>query len=176
MSADPSPCLSLWLLARDETQRRLALVVRELAPQHEGHVFEPHLTIQGDLALAEADATALLHALASTTAVQHWPVRAVESTAHYFRSLYLRLDAGPAFDAMRRRCAERSGSDEGLSPYAHLSLAYGPTRGDAQALRERLGREHVGQSIEFDRLVLARSGQAVAIADWRVLASEPLQR
>jgi 2'-5' RNA ligase len=161
--------LSLWLLARDDAQQRLARLVRELAPQHEGHVFEPHVTIQGDVALAEADALALLRELASTTALQRWPVRAVESTEHYFRSLYLRLDAGSAFDAMRRLSAERSGTDEGLSPYAHLSLAYGATRGDAAALRERLGREHVGQAIEFDRLVLARSGQAVAIADWRVL-------
>ena len=169
-----SASLSLWLLARDDQQRRLARLVRELAPQHDGHVFEPHLTIQGDLVSNEPDARALLHELARSTPVQRWTVRAVESTEHYFRSLYLRLDAGPAFDAMRRRCAERSGSDAGLSPYAHVSLAYGPTRGDAPALRERLGREHDGQTIEFDRLVLARSGQAVAIADWGVLASEPL--
>ena len=169
-----SGSLSLWLLARDDQQQRLARLVRELAPQHDGHVFEPHLTIQGDLVLDEPDARALLQELARSTPVQHWTVRAVEGTEHYFRSLYLRLDAGPAFDAMRRRSAERSGTNEGLSPYAHVSLAYGPTRGDASALRERLGREQAGQTIAFDRLVLARSGQAVAIADWCVLASEPL--
>jgi 2'-5' RNA ligase len=166
--------LSLWLLAREDAQQRLGRLVRELAPQHECHVFEPHVTIQGDLALAEADALALLRELAATTAPQRWTVRAVESTEHYFRSLYLRLDAGPAFDAMRRRSAERSGTEQGLSPYAHLSLAYGATRGDAAALRERLGREHGAQALEFDRLVLARSGQAVAIADWRVLHEAPL--
>ena len=169
-----SASLSLWLLARDDQQQRLARLVRELTPQHDGHVFEPHLTIQGDLVLDEPDARALLQELARSTPVQRWTVRAVEGTEHYFRSLYLRLDGGTAFDAMRRRCAERTGSDEGLSPYAHVSLAYGPTRGDAPALRERLHHEHAGEIVEFDRLVLARSGQAVAIADWCVLASEPL--
>jgi hypothetical protein len=166
--------LSLWLLARDEQQRALARLVEDLAPQHEGHVFEPHVTIQGDLALPEPDALALLRELAMAAPLQSWPVHGVESTAHYFRSLYLRLDAGPAFDALRRRSAERCGTDAGLSPYAHLSLAYGPTRGDAAALRERLERDWRGRPLAFDRLVLARSGQAVAIADWRVLHELPL--
>lgn len=166
--------LSLWLLAREEQQRALARLVEELAPQHEGHVFEPHVTIQGDLALPEADAPALLRELAMTAPLQSWLVRGVESTEHYFRSLYLRLDAGAAFDAMRRLSAERSGTDAGLSPYAHLSLAYGPTRADAAALRTRLDTEQRGRLLEFDRIALARSGQAVAIADWRVLRVEPL--
>jgi 2'-5' RNA ligase len=160
---------SIWLLAHAEQHAALRRRVEQLAPRHAGHVFEPHVTLQGEVPLDFAAACRLVDRLAAATPVLHWPVRAVESTEHYFRSLYLRLDAGPAFDAMRRLSAERSGTDEGLSPYAHLSLAYGATRGDAAALRERLGREHVGQAIEFDRLVLARSGQAVAIADWRVL-------
>jgi 2'-5' RNA ligase len=167
--------VSVWLLARDDQQQELVRRVRELAPQHDGHVFEPHLTIQGDLALPDDAARALLRELAVATAVQHWPVRAVESTAHYFRSLFLRLDAGPAFDAMRRHCAERSGTEAGLSPYPHVSLAYGPARGDAPALRERLQREHAGQTLVFDRIVLARSGQAVAIEDWAVVAEEALR-
>ncbi len=128
-----TPEHSIWLLPREDQLAALRAQVQALAPRHEGHVFEPHVTLQGDLPLPLDAARALVDQLAGSTASLHWPVRAVEGTEHYFRSLYLRLDAGEAFERLGRACVQASGTPDGLSPYAHLSLAYGPTQGDAGA-------------------------------------------
>jgi hypothetical protein len=165
---------SIWLLARDDQQDVLRQCVRRLAPRHDGHLFEPHVTLQGDLPTAIDAARALVDQLAAATPVLHWPVRSVEGTEHYFRSLYLRLDAGDAFDRLCRQCAQASGTDLGLSPYAHLSLAYGPTRGDAPALRTSLYEQFGAEPLVLDRIALARSGKAVPIEQWSLVHVRPL--
>jgi hypothetical protein len=166
---------SVWLLAREDQQTALRERVRALAPRHDGHLFEPHVTLQGDLPMALDAARALVDRLAAATPTLHWPVRAVEGTEHYFRSLYLRLDAGEGFERLRRDCVRSSGTEYGLSPYAHLSLAYGPTRGDAPALRETLLREWSAEPLVLDRIALARSGKAVPIEQWELVHVQPLR-
>jgi hypothetical protein len=166
---------SIWLLAREDQQAALRQHVRELAPRHEGHLFEPHVTLQGDLPLGFDAACALVDRLAAATPVLHWPLRAVEGTEHYFRSLYLRLEAGEAFETLRRACAAANGSEDGLSPYAHLSLAYGPTRGDARSLRASLFERFGAEPLVLDRIALARSGKAVPIEQWALVHVQPLR-
>jgi hypothetical protein len=169
-----TPEHSIWLLAREDQQAALRARVRTLAPRHENHVFEPHVTLQGDLPLALDAARALVDRLAASTAPLHWPVRAVEGTEHYFRSLVLRLAAGEAFERLCRDCVQASGTEAGLSPYAHLSLAYGATRGDAAALRETLMRELGTSPLVLDRIALARSGKSVPIHEWQLVHVQPL--
>jgi hypothetical protein len=165
---------AVWLLARADQHAALHARVRQLAPRHEGHVFEPHVTLQADLPLSADPACALVDALAAATPVQRWTVGAVEGTGHYFRSLFLRLTAGDAFARLCRQCVEASGTEEGLSPYAHLSLAYGPTQGDAVALRRELTDVLGGTTLVLDRVALARAGTAVPIAQWQLVHVRPL--
>ncbi|MET0208002.1 MAG: 2'-5' RNA ligase family protein [Burkholderiaceae bacterium] len=166
---------SVWLLPSEAQLTALRAQVQALAPRHEGHLFEPHVTVQGDLPLAPEPARALVDRLAAASPPLQWPVGAVEGTEHYFRSLYLRLEAGESFERLCRACVQASGTADGLSPYAHLSLAYGPTRGDAHALRARLMRELGGAPLVFDRIALARSGQAVPIDQWALVHVQPLR-
>lgn len=165
---------SIWLLAREDQQQVLRAAVEALADRHDGHRFEPHVTLQGDLAMRAGDAVALLDELAASTPVQHWPVLAVESTGHFFRALYLRLGAGSAFERLLRQCEAHSGTAEGLSPYPHLSLAYGPARGDAASELAQLTSDMSGRALVFDRVALCRSSKLVPIADWRLLDVRPL--
>ena len=144
----------IWLLADADQHAALRWRVEQLAPRHAGHVFEPHVTLQGEVPLDFAAACRLVDRLAAETPVLHWPVRAVESTEHYFGA---------------------SGTRDGVSPYAHLSLAYGPTQGDAAALRQTLSREFLAQDLVLDRVALCRASSAVAIPDWRLLHVQPLE-
>jgi 2'-5' RNA ligase superfamily len=165
---------SIWLLPREDQLAALRAQVQLLAPRHESHVFEPHVTLQGDLPLPLDAARSLVDQLGASTAPLHWPVRAVEGTEHYFRSLYLRLDAGEVFERLCRTCVQASGTPDGLSPFAHLSLAYGPTQGDAAALRANVMRELGASPLVLDRIALARSGKAVPIAQWTLVHVQPL--
>ena len=165
---------AIWLLARADQHAALRQRVEQLAPRHAGHLFEPHVTLQGDVPLDFAAACRLVDGLAAATPVLRWPVRAVESTEHYFRSLFLRLEGGADFDRLVDTCAGASGTRDGASPYAHLSLAYGPTQGDATALRQALSRDFAAQVLVLDRVALCRASSAVAIPDWRLLYVQPL--
>jgi hypothetical protein len=164
-----------WLLPREDQLLALRNWVRELAPRHEGHLFEPHVTLQVDLPFALDAAAALVDGLAAATPVLHWPVHAVEGTEHYFRSLYLRLGGGEAFERLCGLCVQACGSEAGLSPYAHLSLAYGPTRGDALALRAALMQRWGAQPLVLDRIALARAGSALPIEAWGLVHVQALR-
>jgi hypothetical protein len=165
---------SIWLLPREDQLAALRAQVHALAPRHEGHVFEPHVTLQADVPLALDAARALVARLAAAAPPLQCPVRAVEGTEHYFRSLYLRLEADDAFERLCRTCTQACGTQDGLPPYAHLSLAYGPTRGDAGALRASLMREFGASPLVLDRIALARAGKAVPIAQWALVHVQPL--
>jgi hypothetical protein len=101
-------------------------------------------------------------------------VARVEHSEHFFRCLYLRFAAEPAFDALQRAAQDLSGTAQGLSPFPHLSLAYGPPHPDKLQLCERLSAEFSGQEIRFDRLAICRSSSKLPIADWDCLAQYAL--
>ncbi len=162
------PAYSLWLLPEPEALEALTDVVARLAPRFATRAFAPHVTVQGDLALRLHDVVARTAALAATCEAPLMRVRGIEMGDHYFRAFYLALE-WPGFDAMLARSAAAFGTREGLSPFAHLSLAYGTLAPDA---RRVLAREFAGQvpgEIRFDRLAVTLSGKSVNIASWRVL-------
>ncbi len=169
--------LSIWLLPEPAQIAALGALVDALAPGFCGAAFMPHVTVQGDL---DRPADALrrdLAALAADTPVLAAPVAALEHGPHFFRCLLLRLDAGAAFEALQQRAAAFNGTRDGLSPYPHLSLAYGTASAAALAgvPRAAIERDWLGRTLRLDRLALVRSSQSVPIADWQPLAIHPLK-
>ncbi|WP_280154888.1 2'-5' RNA ligase family protein [Piscinibacter sp. XHJ-5] len=168
---------SIWLLPRASEERALAALVASLAPRFCGMAFGPHVTVQGDLARSPEALVHDTHALAAQSAALQARVTGLEHSPHFFRCLVLRLDAGAAFDALQAHAARCNGSREGLSPYAHLSLAYGDA--SPQALERdvlaAIEREWLGQRLVLDRLAVVRSSKTVAIDEWRVLATHELR-
>lgn len=168
---------SIWLLPNEAQGQALAALVGALAPGFCGQVFVPHATVQGDLARPLEALQRDVAALAAQTAVLPARVTALEHGPHFFRCLLLRLDAGSAFDTLQQRSAALNAGRAGLSPYAHLSLAYGEATDAALAgvPRAAIERDWVGRTLILDRLAVVRSSQSVPIADWRVLASFALR-
>jgi 2'-5' RNA ligase len=166
---DPAPEYSLWLLPERAMQERMAALVATLAPRFATRAFPPHVTVQGDLRHRLKDMTAAATALAQGMAVQRVRVRGIEQSMHYYRAFYLAFDGFEAFAPLVQRSAQRFGTEHGLSPFPHLSLAYGTLGSDA---KDRLATEfaaHVPLEMVFDRLAISLSGDGVGIASWRVL-------
>jgi Cyclic phosphodiesterase-like protein len=169
VAADAQAAYSLWLVAERETQDRLTDLVAVLAPRFATRAFTPHVTIQGNLRRRLKDVRGVAAALAEGTAVQQAPVRGIERSTHYYRAFYLAFERLDAFAPLARGSAQAFATDEGLSPFPHLSLAYGALDDDA---RDALAREvaaEIPASIVFDRLAVALSGSSVGIASWRVI-------
>ena len=167
---------SIWLLPEAGQEATLSRTVSRLSDELGGAVFAPHLTIQGDLALPLEELAAFTAELAGRVDVQRWPVTEVENSAHFFRCLYLRFATTPGFELLQGAFRAMSKTTDGLSPFPHLSLAYGDAGPHHVQARAALAGECIGRDIVFDRLAISRSSKNLAIADWQNLALYPLQR
>lgn len=163
---------SFWLLPQAEPDAWFGQCVARLAPRFGCPVFRPHMTVQGDLALPAHLLQAALAELAGVVRPLVFEVNGVHRSAEYFRSLYLAFETLPAFDRLQQLAAEQSGTAQGLSPFPHVSLAYGESA-DPQT-KEAVMHE-IGPSagfsgkVGFDRLALVHSAKWVPIEQWRVL-------
>ncbi len=173
--AAPQAQYSLWLLPSPEHERRLVDTVARLSALLQGPVFTPHVTVQGDLALTKERLATATGMLARRTPVQRWRVDAVETTPHFFRCLYLRFTTDPAFAAMQAAVQRCSRTRSGLSPYPHLSLAYGEPQPATAELARALQEEFGGQDIVFDRLAVYRSSKHLPITEWAAVSLHPLR-
>lgn len=165
---------SIWLLPAANDPARLPARVAALAERLGSAVFAPHVTILGDLGPLPAGLVAALPALAAQVPVQHWQVRAVERSEHFFRSLYLRLDVHAPFEHWQAAAQQLSGTAAGLSPFPHLSMAYTRPHPALGELADALAADLVGTVLRFDHLALVRSSASLPIAQWDVLERYPL--
>ena len=160
------PAYSLWLVPEPEAREALTEVVARLAPRFATRAFAPHVTVQGDLPLRLKDVVERSAALAATMVAPVMRVRGIETSEHYFRTFFLALE-WPGFDALLARSAESFGTRDGLSPFAHLSLAYGTMDDEAKAALAREFAARMPREVVFDRLAVTLSGKSVNIASWR---------
>ena len=162
---------SIWLLPAEDDDERLTRVVSELAPLFRTPPFPPHVTVQGDLPQRLADVASAAEKIAASLPVQRWPVRGIEMSDHHFRTLYAAFDGAQSFAPLLESAARLTGTQDGLSPFPHLSLAYGPL----DPLRKQSLAAEVAEAlprhIVFDRVVVALSGKTIPIPSWRALQS-----
>jgi hypothetical protein len=177
MSATPAAGLSIWLLPEAAQASLLDAIIMALSPHFLTPPFTAHVTLQGDLTLNESAGRALARSLSATRPALELALAGIGSSEAFFRSLYLPLQADAGFDALQAHCARLSATSAGLSPFPHLSLAYGDPREGidrlALAAPHRARLEALG-TLRLDRLVLARSAKDIPIADWQILDSFPL--
>ena len=136
--------------------------------------FFPHVTLQGDLCRSFEELSQPVAGMARDLPVQRWRVRAVECGDHFFRCLYLRFDADAALAALQDRVRAFTGTADGLSPFPHLSLAYGTVTDATRRARDDLAQHFTAREIVFDRIAVIRSSKDVPIAEWQVLEQYPL--
>ena len=165
---------SIWLMPCAADVAQLQALVDDLAPKFGQPSFVPHVTIQGDLALPLETVAAHTRQLAATCAVQTWPVFDVQRSDFFFRCLFLRFNGNAAFDGLQHQAQILSGTADGLSPYPHLSLAYGQVQPHQLALWEALRLRFAGQRVVFDHLAVCLSSKDTPIADWRCVFHAPL--
>lgn len=165
---------SIWLLPTKAEEQRLTQTITHLSIAFEGIIFAPHITIQGDLCCPLDDLTSLLTRMATKIPVQKWRVLYAECSEQFFRCLYLRFDRDPTFDLLQKETRALTQTDAGLSPYPHLSLAYGRAQHDTLKHCGSLLTEFTDQFLTFDRIAICRSSKNTPIVDWRCLVDVPL--
>ena len=168
------PEYSIWLLPEAVLERTLQRTISELAIVQGESAFFPHVTLQGDLCRSLEELSGPVAGMARDLPAQRWRVRAVECGDHFFRCLYLRFDADVVLAALQDRVRAFTGTADGLSPFPHLSLAYGTVTDATRRVRDELAQGFSAREVVFDRIALVRSSKDVPIAEWRILEECPL--
>ena len=149
--------------------------MRALAPVFGMPAFTPHATVQGDLDLSADDAEMLARELCAGEGALAWRAWGIQWTEHPFRTFFVAFDRADRFRMLLDRSAKLTGTREGLSPFPHLSLAYGTL-----PVREKIARSRPlsgaieGRTMTFDRLGVALSGKSVPVDEWKIVATIPL--
>jgi hypothetical protein len=167
---------SIWLLPAAAPAARLSDSIALMSTHLGGPVFLPHVTIQGDITTELAPLERVLERLAACLAPLRWRVDGVETSGHFFRCLYLRLAVTPAFGLMQQATQAITRTTSGLSPFAHLSLAYGQAHPHIAGMLGPLAEQYEGQDLVFDHLAVCRSSKNLPIDQWCILEHYPLSQ
>lgn len=165
------PQYSVWLVPAEPVASQLADVVASLAPVFGTPAFVPHVTLQGDLTLRLHEVARALAQLARTLPVQHWTISGIDTSAVYWRSFYLAFADAPGFAPALEQLVALTGTTVAVSPFAHLSLAYGPLSDERKATLRTTTLAQLPRTLAFDRVVVALAGKTVGVPSWRVLES-----
>lgn len=143
---DENQSWSLWLVPEDEIYRSLSHTIARLADTYDAPRFEPHVTLLGILAGAEAhllEQSARLAELMQPCPVQ---LSSPDHTEAYFQCLFLRVE--PTAELLEaHRQAKRIFGRADLPTYEpHISLMYGSYPVETrQSIIARLGTELEGE-------------------------------
>lgn len=162
---------SFWLLPDPVQEASFAAEIASLAPDFEQPAFQAHATIHGDLTLAPEVLLDFLPEIAAGIDPLAWRVESALTSPQRFRSLFLLFERTDDFSLLQERTQKLCCTRVGLSPFPHLSLAYGEARAGRDKLAEaaRLSASYAGERIVFSRLALAASSSALPVEAWRVI-------
>lgn len=164
---------SFWLRPTSANFDALSDYVAHFAHLFGTEIFEPHMTLIGDINIVSEDAeekllnimTQIGEEVSSFTA----PIIDVRQEEYFFRSFYLAFALVKPLQALKKKAATLIGQDEYSGFMPHISLAYGIEDGDLKRMEiEKLKTTFDGLSMSFDRLVLVTSSAKTPIKDWQV--------
>ena len=163
---------SIWLHPTEDVAESLRGDIGRVCKLSGGPLFEPHVTLLGDLSgPPEKTQFACESVFRQTNAIR---VKAIglASTNRFFMSLFLELDMPAALYAARADIAERlSVQPPPFRP--HISLAYGY---DAQAapagILDELNAKNVGRAFCLSAISVVASASTIAIEKWKIMSSQ----
>lgn len=128
---------SLWLMPAGESYWTLATLINNLSRQFGTPLFEPHVTLLGQLEGDREDVLAKASLLATRLRSFTVRLKAPSFQADYFRSLFFKIERDESLLAARRAAERVFNLPSGEKSYwPHLSLLYGhlPPRTKEQIL------------------------------------------
>jgi len=164
---------SIWLTLQDPLLTDLKTDIETLARLTRGPVFDPHLTVLGDMDLPRV---AVLE-LASTIRPAFQDVTAIVNGVGYgstfFQSVFLELQLPDALFDLQRSMLKQLGLATKYPP--HISLAYGvEERATIKPLMAEIEARYVPRKVAFEGLVVMASSRHVSTENWRILERMPL--
>lgn len=162
---------SVWLCPEPATATRLREEILTFSKRSGTGVFEPHVTLLGDLACAPQTTMDACRAHFGQMHAISAEVTGLTQTNAFFMSLFLDVHVDRKIFDTRSAL----GADLGLvadTPFRpHISLAYGlDPAALAKSEKRTLQERYSGLEFHLTSLAIVRSGRDLQISEWRTLA------
>ena len=116
---------SLWLMPTGEVYEKLSSLIKSLAKKYYAPIFDPHITLIGEVMQSEDDVLRRAEQLALKQNSFQITLNSVDYQDYYFRALFIRAEKTYQLQALYDRAKEVFGI-QNISDYMpHLSLMYG---------------------------------------------------
>lgn len=157
---------TLWLMPKGEQYNRFSDLIKRLAHEHGGPVFEPHVTLLGDIEQPEEEVIRKTEHLVLNQQSFPLTLRQVNYQDYHFRALFVKAEIAGPLQTLHER-AKVIFNMQDIPPYMpHLSLLYGSYPNE---LKEKIileiGREQPAQ-FEVSSVHLIKGGE---VKDWQII-------
>jgi 2'-5' RNA ligase len=140
--------------------------------------FQAHLTLTDGVERSVAELAEILRRAADGTGCFPAAIEEIGTSDLYFRSFYARFAAsGPMAELRENALALMATGPEAANAFMpHISLLYGADdSAEKEAARRHWQKELAGRPIRFDRICIASAGKGIAIDDWAICSTIPLE-
>lgn len=163
---------SIWLMPDRPGKERFSATITSLSRELGSPLFEPHLTLLGDIE-ANPDVTKRVCSnLLDGFVPSNGMAVGAEGEESYFTSLFLAIKVPPKIVQLRKDLAAalRHGNPGIFRP--HISLAYGPIANHVRKnLATELAKQYRDYEFGFSRISIVNASQAIPLGEWREIYS-----
>lgn len=172
---DPQPH-SIWLMPEPNAAARLRDLILRVSSTYDCPVFEPHITLLGDLHRAPIlTIKACQKNFASMNPLQVTLTGVARSDQH-FMALFLDATIKPDLGAIRGAIFETL-TDRNPAPFRpHISLSYGLPQNIkiAPELSDKIN-DFVDTQIVFDKVHIVKSAKSIPVSEWTTVTEVGLK-
>jgi len=157
---------SLWLMPKGEIYHKFAEVIKKLAKEYHAPVFQPHITLLGEIEQPEDEVIRKAEQLASGQKPFPITLRQIDYQDYHFRALFVKAGVTEPLLNLHEK-AKRLFGMENIPPYMpHLSLLYGNYPEDIkERIISEIGRDQTAR-FEINSVHLIRGGE---VGEWEVI-------
>jgi 2'-5' RNA ligase len=161
---------SIWLTFCENSELKLQCEIERLAKKYSGPIFQPHLTLIGDLDLDVKGARQVADIFAATQLPSEISVCHVGISKMYFMALHLSVEIPTELQSMRQYLAQSVNPKSYKLDEPHISLAYGDLDvGTLEIERRSLTSAFHNKKLSVQGLSIVQSSKSVPVLEWKCI-------
>ena len=163
---------SLWLVPTGETLNKFSAIIRGLAKEHNAPVFQPHITLLGDLLYPQEECIKRTEQVVSGQKPFIITLKEIDYQDFYFRTLFVKAEKTEPLQVLHNRAKELFNKQDIPEYMPHLSILYGifPQSVKEKIIKE-IGKDQLAQ-FELKSVHLVKGGE---VEDWYIVGEFPLR-
>lgn len=160
---------TLWLMPKGEIYNRFADLIKRLGEQYDDPIFEPHVTLLGEILKSEEETIKLTQELVAGQKPFPITLRQIDYQEHHFRTLFVKAEVTESLQDLHNRAKEIFEMD--IPPYMpHLSILYGNYQvGLKKKIISEIGKDQTA-TFDVSSVHLMKGGK---IEGWQIIKDFP---